>query len=453
MKLGPSITQKAKRAAARVTKIKAPVSSDPSNTQQVDSVAVRRSRIKAPVSSDPSITQQVKKAAVKPSQIRTPLSPNPSSITQKVKKAAARPSEIRASVSPDPSITQLVTMAAVRPSKIKAPVLQPDPSSTQQVKRAAVSSSKVKAPVSLPDPSSTQQVKRAAVSSSKVKAPVSLPDPSSTQQVKRAVNQSSMLNKLYFYCTRRPKAHEELSVLVNMFGVYLSRKDSYTLRPKGWLNDMVILAAGKIMMEEEKAKSGAITRHIFSPHFMHKVINNSNLSNEDSYKPWRIEDVSLFVLKSKLGYDVTRCKLIFAPALFEEHWSCYVLEPKSRTLFVLDSMGGKLSTGKKNLDIATKLRFEELLVLIKPSLTKESAKITLVHADVPVQPNNHDCGIYVLKYLESWDGSIKWQGKTMPDYSYKEILEFRQSFMCRWVQHPENKVRDEILKAAGVRGK
>ncbi|XP_061364468.1 ubiquitin-like-specific protease 1 isoform X3 [Gastrolobium bilobum] len=237
---------------------------------------------------------------------------------------------------------------------------------------------------------------------------------SSTQQVKRALNQSSlsMLNKLYYFCTRRPKAYEELSVLVSMFGLYLNRKDSSTLRPKGWISNTVILVAGKIMMEEEKATDGVVTRHMFSPHFM-----------------------------------------IFAPTLFEEHWSCYAFEPENKTLYVLDSMPDKVSISKKNLDDATKLRFEELLVLKNPSLTQENASITLLHVDVPMQPNNHDCGIYVLKYMETWDGSIKWEDKTMPDYSYKEIVKFRQSLICGWVQHPKNEVREEILKEAGVWGK
>lgn len=90
---------------------------------------------------------------------------------------------------------------------------------------------------------------------------------------------------------------------------------------------------------------------------------------------------------------------------------------------------------------------------MNPSLTKENASITLVHVDVPIQRNmwvvcgsnvflyvliigdsnllfliyalnawwSHDCGIYVLKYMDTWDGSIKWQDKTMPDYSYVSI--------------------------------
>ncbi|KAK7343699.1 hypothetical protein VNO77_12651 [Canavalia gladiata] len=293
-----------------------------------------------------------------------------------------------------------------------------------------------------------------AIRASQNRLPMPL-DPSRCQQVRKVVDQKSlsMLNQLYHFCTRRPKAHEESSVLVSMFGVYLNRKDSCTMKPKGWISHMVILVAGKTMMEEEKAANGVVTRHIFSPQFMSKVISDSNLSNEDSYKPWCIEDVYLFILPSKLGYDINRCKFIFAPTLFEEHWSCYVFEPKNKTLYVLDSMHDSVSTGKKKLDDATKLRFQELLVLMYPGFTKENASITLVNVDVPLQQNNHDCGIYVLKFMEIWDGSIKWQDKTMPNYQYKEILEFRQRFICGWVQHPKNEVREEVSKKAGIWGK
>jgi len=33
------------------------------------------------------------------------------------------------------------------------------------------------------------------------------------------------------------------------------------------------------------------------------------------------------------------------------------------------------------------------------------------------------------------------------------MVQFRQSLLCGWVQHPRNEVREEILKAAGVWGK
>ncbi|KAG5152769.1 hypothetical protein JHK84_029241 [Glycine max] len=50
-------------------------------------------------------------------------------------------------------------------------------------------------------------------------------------------------------------------------------------------------------------------------------------------------------------------------------------------------MHDNFSTSKKNLDDAMKHRFKELLVLMNPGLTKESASITLLHVDVPRQQN------------------------------------------------------------------
>ncbi|KAH1230665.1 hypothetical protein GmHk_10G030066 [Glycine max] len=182
---------------------------------------------------------------------------------------------------------------------------------------------------SIPEAATSEAIEPSsnAIRGSENRVPVPL-DTSSSQEVKKTVAKKflSMLNKLYYFCTCRPKAHEELS----MFGVYLNRKDSYTMKPKGWVSDMVILAAGKIMMEEEKATNGAVTRHMLGPQFVNKLICDLNQSNEDSYKPWCIEDVSLFILPSKLGYDINQCKLIFAPTLFEEHWSCYAFEPSTK---------------------------------------------------------------------------------------------------------------------------
>ncbi|KAL5190761.1 hypothetical protein HKD37_04G010130 [Glycine soja] len=108
--------------------------------------------------------------------------------------------------------------------------------------------------------------------------------------------------------------------------------------------------------------------------------------------------------------------MIFVPTLFEEHWSCYALEPKDKILYLLVSIHDKFSTSKKNLDGAMKRRFEELLVLMNLGLTKENASITLLHVD-------------------------------------KEILKFQQSLIGGWVQHPKNEVREEFLKAAGLWGK
>jgi hypothetical protein len=34
---------------------------------------------------------------------------------------------------------------------------------------------------------------------------------------------------------------------------------------------------------------------------------------------------------------------------------------------------------------------------------------------------SNDCGIYVLKFLEMWDGERKWGDKTMPDFTLVKL--------------------------------
>ncbi|QCE03582.1 Ulp1 protease family [Vigna unguiculata] len=66
--------------------------------------------------------------------------------------------------------------------------------------------------------------------------------------------------------------------------------------------------------------------------------------------------------------------------------------------------------------------------------------------DVPEQPNLHDCGIMVLKYLEIWDGIKRFDGKSMPAYTDEDLQQFRQQYICDWILPPENKHREVVLE-------
>ncbi|MED6191005.1 hypothetical protein PIB30_111743, partial [Stylosanthes scabra] len=66
---------------------------------------------------------------------------------------------------------------------------------------------------------------------------------------------------------------------------------------------------------------------------------------------------------------------------------------------------------------------------------------------VPKQPNHNDCGIYVIKYIELWDGSIKGDGEyEMPMYDEVTLSNFRKEILSGWVLHQDNAKRDEVLK-------
>ncbi|XP_039683310.1 ubiquitin-like-specific protease ESD4 [Medicago truncatula] len=82
----------------------------------------------------------------------------------------------------------------------------------------------------------------------------------------------------------------------------------------------------------------------------------------------------------------------------------------------------------------------------KANMLAPSLEVVVV--DLPKQKNCHDCGVYVLKYLEMWDGQAKWGQKSMPDYSLEDILRIRSDIVCRLVLHEENKLRSFVLDNA-----
>ncbi|XP_027908741.1 uncharacterized protein LOC114168203 [Vigna unguiculata] len=66
--------------------------------------------------------------------------------------------------------------------------------------------------------------------------------------------------------------------------------------------------------------------------------------------------------------------------------------------------------------------------------------------DTPIQPNGHDCGVLVLKFIEMWDGVSQFNGKALPNYTTEELQLIRQKFVCDWVLNEDNVLRDEVIQ-------
>ncbi|KOM57930.1 hypothetical protein LR48_Vigan11g096300 [Vigna angularis] len=62
----------------------------------------------------------------------------------------------------------------------------------------------------------------------------------------------------------------------------------------------------------------------------------------------------------------------------------------------------------------------------------------------------HDCGVIMLKAMEIWDGDEKYNGKSMPQYTTKELLEIRKKYICDWILDNENIRRMEALELYGI---
>ena len=85
----------------------------------------------------------------------------------------------------------------------------------------------------------------------------------------------------------------------------------------------------KTLVGDQK-KNGQVKRHIFSADFMTKM----------SHQPirWSVQQNEREVLPKHVGYNIGECDFIFGPTVFDHHWFCYVIEPRSLRFYVLDSL-------------------------------------------------------------------------------------------------------------------
>ncbi|KAJ1403552.1 hypothetical protein SESBI_27260 [Sesbania bispinosa] len=78
----------------------------------------------------------------------------------------------------------------------------------------------------------------------------------------RRASHHELLRQLYAYCVYGDNRHDE--TLVQMFGCYLNRADLRSMKPRGWVSNMVCLLAPKLFMVEELDSMGHLNRYMFT---------------------------------------------------------------------------------------------------------------------------------------------------------------------------------------------
>ncbi|KAG2394436.1 uncharacterized protein HKW66_Vig0181860 [Vigna angularis] len=76
--------------------------------------------------------------------------------------------------------------------------------------------------------------------------------------------------------------------------------------------------------------------------------------------------------------------------------------------------------------------------------------LSVEQANIPSQPNLHDCGVIMLKAMEIWDGEDKYNGKSMPQYTNEELRAIRKNYVRDWILDNDNIRRMEALAEYGL---
>lgn len=86
----------------------------------------------------------------------------------------------------------------------------------------------------------------------------------------------------------------------------------------------------KTLVADQLENEGKVTRHIFTAHFMDKIIR--------SPLTWSLEANEAEILPERIGYNIGDCRFIFGPSLRWDHWFCYVVDTTTMTFYALDSL-------------------------------------------------------------------------------------------------------------------
>ncbi|MED6213838.1 hypothetical protein PIB30_097295 [Stylosanthes scabra] len=146
-------------------------------------------------------------------------------------------------------------------------------------------------------------------------------------------------------------------------------------------------------------------------------------------------------------------RFLFAPVIYSEHWWLYVLDKSTQEMFVLDSKN--ISSPSSERMELNKFASNILNQLLKwdgaPSILKKgSLSLLPTYINIPQQPNDFDCAVFVIKWMEMIDPTILAGCCTYNIEQWTEPMleEFRQKIVAKIILSKENSLRAEAIKEA-----
>lgn len=179
-----------------------------------------------------------------------------------------------------------------------------------------------------------------------------------------------------------PKSDQD-EVIVAIEDHKLKRKDLKCLRPTKWLTCDIINAYVGLL--ERRAKTIVKPKCFFLPTHFYLVLTS----------PAYNFNAALAYLK---GIELWSYELIIIPIYRPKHWVLVVVDLTLRQLHLLDPLVSKEQAPE---DMANVARFLHDFAMLRsrPYLLPMEWPF-IVRDDIPAQPDNHNCGVYVIIYME-----------------------------------------------------
>ncbi|XP_010558818.1 PREDICTED: ubiquitin-like-specific protease 1A isoform X1 [Tarenaya hassleriana] len=191
------------------------------------------------------------------------------------------------------------------------------------------------------------------------------------------------------------------------------------LRPGQWLNDEVVNIYLVLLKEREAREPKKFLKcHFFNTFFYTKLASSEAGYNYNAVRRW----TSL----KRLGYRLIDCDKIFVPIHMSIHWTLAVINRRDKKFQYLDSFKGR---EPRVLDTLARYFVDEVRDKSGEDIDVSSWKQEFVQ-DLPLQKNGHDCGMFMLKYIDFYSRGLDlcFGQEHMPCFrvrTAKEILQLK----------------------------
>ncbi|MED6112662.1 hypothetical protein PIB30_063623 [Stylosanthes scabra] len=167
---------------------------------------------------------------------------------------------------------------------------------------------------------------------------------------------------------------------------------------------------------------------------------------------------TLLNINEYLGYmekdGLQTHRFLFAPVLCFEHWWMYVLDVEKKHLFVLDSKNVQFPTPERTeMNKFASNILDQLMQWAGREFMFKKGHTCLMpmYINVPQQPNNHDCAIFVMKWMEELDPTTLRDSHAgtkehnIPLWTSADLDKFREKIVANILLSPENFMRMDVV--------
>ncbi|KAL6316999.1 hypothetical protein AAG906_026699 [Vitis piasezkii] len=167
--------------------------------------------------------------------------------------------------------------------------------------------------------------------------------------------------------------------LVSMHDTILTRGNLGCFQGNGWIGNDVVDAYCRLLQYQHEPKS----KLFLSPYIAEAVIGR-------------------FEPHHQIEIPYVNVNEVFLPVLIKNHWTLYVYDLENRRIQLLDSRPGR----KKTMLSGVQQNLAKVVLWLaahkKDVSPYDLRTFNFITPDVPLQTNEHDCGVFVMKFMELW---------------------------------------------------